>query len=228
MGAFRFRHQPEKFEADLLPPERPSRAYAQPRFREIPDIVDAEFVTVVDGGPRRSFDARQFNDNRHGGVMNGAATSPSEPGISLAEMLLASERFLARLTTRDFATLLSAIVLFVFILAGTLAVGSLGPRVARSGLDITHVSLTPRDADGMRLLVINAIVENRSGDTQPVPPVRADLVLDGALIASVVIHPPVSRIGGGESHGLRARLQHPGGKMPELKLSFMDEAVAAF
>lgn len=226
MSAFRFRQHTGKPEADLLPPERRPRTYAQPRFRETTDIVDAEFVTVIDG-TRRSFDAGRFNDNRQG-MAHSAATLPSMSSASLAGLLVASERFLARLTTRDFATLLCAIVLFVFILAGTLAVGSLGPRVAQADLDITHVSLTPRDADGMRLLVINAIVENRSGDTRAVPPVRADLLSDGVLIASVVIHPPVKRIAGGESRGLQARLQHPGGKTPELKLSFMNEAVASF
>jgi Protein of unknown function (DUF3426). len=227
MSAFRFRRQAEEFEADLLPPERRPRHYAQPRFREVADVVDAEFITVIDG-PRRSFDARRFYDNRQGGMATSGAYVAAASRASLGEMILASERFLARLTTRDFATLLCAIVLFVFILAGTLAVGSLGPGPSRPALDITHISLTPRDADGMRLLVVNAIVENRSDTAQAFPPVRADLVSDGTMIGSVVIHPPVSRIAGGESRGLQARLQHPGGKMPELKLSFMNEAVASF
>ncbi|MCL6708652.1 DUF3426 domain-containing protein [Pseudomonas sp. R2.Fl] len=227
MSAFRFRRQAEDFEADLLPPERRPSSYSHPRFPASPDVVDAEFITVIEA-PRRSFDARRFNDNRRDSIRNVAVTWPSEPDRGLVGMVLACERFLARLTTRDFATLLCAIVLFVFILAGTLAVGPLGPGPSRPALDITHISLTPGDADGMRMLVVNAIVENRSGTVQALPPVRADLVSDGTVIGSVVIHPPVSRIAGGESHGLQARLQHPGGKTPELKLSFMNEAVASF
>ncbi|MBR0554248.1 hypothetical protein J5J10_00990 [Ciceribacter sp. L1K23] len=219
MSAFRFRQTIEESDADLLPPER-RPSYPSRRFPTASDIVDAEFITVIEA-PRRSFDARRFNDNRR-------SAKPETAGAGPVGSLASVERFLARLTPRDFATLVGAIFLFVFILAGMLATGSLGPAPRPVSLDLTHVSLTPRDADGMRLLQVNAIIENRADEMQAVPPVRADLVLDGSIVSSVVIHPPVTSLPGGHSRGLEAKLQHPGGKTPQLQLSFMDEAVAVF
>jgi hypothetical protein len=40
------------------------------------------------------------------------------------------------------------------------------------------------------------------------------------VIASTYIEPPVANLDGGESRGIVTRLQHPGGKTPEVRLSF--------
>ncbi len=71
----------------------------------------------------------------------------------------------------------------------------------------------------MRILVINGIIENGSGTTQTVRPIRADLMSGEQLVASMVINPPADVIYGGESRGFSARVQHSGGKMPEVRLS---------
>jgi hypothetical protein len=82
------------------------------------------------------------------------------------------------------------------------------------------VNLTPQDRNGMRVLLLNAIVENRTGREVTLPKLRADLLIDGQVIASTYIEPPVDSLDGGESRGIVTRLQHPGGKMPEVRLSF--------
>jgi hypothetical protein len=54
-----------------------------------------------------------------------------------------------------------------------------------------------------------------------VRPIRADLIADERLTASIVIAPPTDAIYAGQSRGFSARLQHAGGKVPEVRLSFM-------
>ncbi len=100
------------------------------------------------------------------------------------------ESWLQRASMRSFAALVFALVVLVFGLAGGFS-GFSGER-ATSGapLHFTHVTVTPRDANGMRVLVINGIIENESGTTQTVHPIRADLVTDERLTASIVINPP--------------------------------------
>jgi hypothetical protein len=73
----------------------------------------------------------------------------------------------------------------------------------------------------MRILLINGIIDNESGTTQVVRPIRADLMADERLMASIIINPPVDVIYGGQSRGFSARVQQAGGKMPEVRLSFM-------
>ncbi|MGO8176212.1 hypothetical protein ACC764_38265, partial [Rhizobium ruizarguesonis] len=71
------------------------------------------------------------------------------------------------------AALVLALVVLVFGLAGGFS-GISGERATSAApLHFTHVKVTPRDASGMRVLVINGIIENESGTTQTVHPIRA-------------------------------------------------------
>jgi hypothetical protein len=187
---------------DFLPPEPANRQYRSARPA---DISDAEFVTLGNVRPRE-FNARSYNDNRK---------------RMAASVLRTVESWLQRASMRSFAALVFALVVLVFGLAGGFS-GFSGER-ATSGapLHFTHVTVTPRDANGMRVLVINGIIENESGTTQTVHPIRADLVTDERLTASIVINPPADVIYSGQSRGFSARVQHAGGKMPEVRLSFL-------
>ena len=49
----------------------------------------------------------------------------------------------------------------------------------------------------------------------------ADLITDERLAASIVITPPADVIYAGQSRGFSARVQHAGGKVPEVRVSFM-------
>jgi hypothetical protein len=202
---------------DFLPPEPPSR---QPYRAARPvDISDAEFITIGKARPPE-FSARTHNDNRR----RMAAAQAAKPPLMLAmavSVLRVAEAWLQRASLRSFAALVLALVVLVFGLSGGFS-GFSGDRAySGSPLHFTHVTVTPREANGMRVLVINGIVENESGTTQTVRPIRADLVADERLTASIVINPPVDVIYGGQSRGFSARVQHAGGKMPEVRLSFL-------
>lgn len=224
MNAFRFRQQPAQPDIDLLPPERRYRPMPRNGFPVASDVTDADFITVRDL-PRRDFGAERSNDNRRRPAFFASAVragSGSEPKV--VRMLATLERLLGRLSERSFTSLVALLSVTVFVLAGGITVvnGGSAPAPEPKALDITHVSLTPQDANGMQVLLINAIVENRSGSRHPVPPVRADLFADGQLIASTLIAVPVGAIDAGHSRGISAKLRHPGGKIPELKLSFAE------
>ncbi|NKK75631.1 hypothetical protein GFM13_36205 [Rhizobium leguminosarum bv. viciae] len=203
---------------DFLPPEPANRQYRSARPA---DISDAEFITLGKVRPRE-FNARTYNDNRKRMAAAHAAPPPFMPAMA-ASVLQTVESSLQRASMRSFAALVLALVVLVFGLAGGFS-GLSGER-ATSGasLHFTHVTVTPRDANGMRVLVINGIIENESGTTQTVHPIRADLVTDERLTASIVINPPADVIYGGQSRGFSARVQHAGGKMPEVRLSFLPQ-----
>ena len=223
MGAFRLRQKPAEQDLDLLPPERVARPMHQRPFPLDNDISDAEFVIVRDA-PRR-FDSRRCNDNIHQTTrFAGVAAVPKRRGPA-ARLVGRVESVLGLLSDTGFAVMVALIFIGVFSLVGALSglgTAQAGSETPKPGLDITHISLTPQDANGMRLLVINAIVENRGPGRKAVPLVRADLMSNGQLIASTLITAPVEAIDGGHSRGFSARLQHPGGKMPELRLSFAE------
>ncbi|MCM2475215.1 hypothetical protein HGO38_17180 [Rhizobium sp. CG5] len=224
MNAFRFRQQPAPPDLDLLPPERHYKPLPRNGFPVASDVTDADFITVRDL-PRRDFGAERSNDNRRKpSAFTTAAKAGPLPDRMVIRMLAAFERLLGRLSERSFTSLVALLSVTAFVLAGGITVvnGRSAPVPEPRALDITHVSLTPQDANGMQVLLINAIVENRSGSRHPVPQVRADLFADGLLIASTLIAVPVGEIEAGHSRGISAKLRHPGGKIPQLKLSFAE------
>ncbi|MBB6225149.1 hypothetical protein [Rhizobium leguminosarum] len=198
---------------DFLPPEPAARQY---RAARPADISDAEFVTLGKVRPKE-FTARTYNDKR--AAQARAAQPPQKP--AMATVLREVETFLQRASMRSFAGLVLALAVLVFGLAGGFSGFSAEPAYSGAPLHFTHVTVAPRDANGMRVLVINGIIENDSGTTQTVHPIRADLVTDERLTASIVINPPSDVIYGGQSRGFSARVQHAGGKLPEVRLSFL-------
>ncbi|EJT03663.1 hypothetical protein [Rhizobium sp. CCGE 510] len=200
---------------DFLPPEPAARQY---RAARPADISDAEFVTLGKVRPKE-FAARTYNDNRK----RAAGARAAQPALTpvTATVLRDLEAFLQRPSMRSFAGLVLALALLVFGLAGGFSGFSGEPAYSGAPLHFTHVTVAPRDANGMRMLVINGILENDSGTTQTVHPIRADLVTDERLTASIVINPPADVIYGGQSRGFSARVQHAGGKLPEVRLSFL-------
>jgi hypothetical protein len=218
MEASTFRRRAPSNAYDFLPPEPATR---QPRYPDRPtDVADAEFVVI--GNRSQGFNAKSFNDNRK--RVAAAAKLPATPeAFSRATMFLAiAEEWLQQASLKTFIALVFMLFVLVFGLTGGFS-GLAGSDTAAltSPLHFTHVTVAPREANGMRILVINGIIENGSGTTQTVRPIRADLMSGEQLLASMVINPPADVIYGGESRGFSARVQHSGGKMPEVRLSFM-------
>lgn len=212
MGAFRYKAQQQQLRYDFLPPER------KPSFRPSrrpTEIADAEFVVIGKGSPDPAPKARRAGTRR-----------PPRQTV-IAACLEASERWLQRASSSTFAAFVGALFILVFGLMGGFSALSSGPAEAASSDDpvhFTHVSLTPQDANGMRALLINGIVENASDVPQSLRQIRADLLSGNRLVASVVIAPPSDVIEAGQSRGFSTRLQHPGGKALDVRLSFMPEA----
>ncbi|MCX8999187.1 hypothetical protein NOF55_18950 [Rhizobiaceae bacterium BDR2-2] len=211
MTAFNARRH-EALAYDILAPEVPRARQRRVRTRASEPVVEAEFITIREpaaADPRR-------NDNRQAAPRRPSAL---EIARTLAERL---EKRLARLSTDGFSALVAAACVGVFVLAGGLSgfFPAETPAAPPRPLVITHANLTPQQANGMPLLIVNGIVENRGHTTMEVPPIRAELMAGEARVASLVIDPPVASVKPGQSHGFVARIAHPGGKTPELKLSF--------
>jgi hypothetical protein len=209
MTSSSFKRQPSSRIYDFLPPEPTKREVRQSHSV---DVADAEFVVIGTGRPQESR-TRGTNDNRQ----------RSTPRLGLGSSILrVGESWLQQASAKSFAGLVLALSVLAFSLSGGFSSLS-QPDVAIAGtpLHFTHVTATQRDANGMRVLLINGIIDNASGTTQIVRPIRADLVSDDQLTASVIINPPIDVIYGGQSRGFSTRVQYAGGKMPEVRLSFM-------
>ena len=215
MSAFRHQKQAAAADFDLLPPDR-ARRRIEPLNQRMgrSDVVDAQFVTVREP-PRPS--------SRPAAAQTASIpqTASVDVGAFFRSAVDATEARLQRLSDVAFSLLVAIAFVSIFSLAGQVVFGSgEHPEIEAKPLDFTHVNLTPQDRNGMRVLLLNAIVENRTQREVLLPKLRADLVLDGQVIASTYIEPPVASLDGGESRGIVTRLQHPGGKTPEVRLSF--------
>lgn len=217
MSTFRSQQGKTVIRMDILPPENAARAVPLKRRRG--DVVDAQFVTVRDAF-RRGPKPRSHNDNRDGTRHESAASQ--KPIMQRA--LAAGERALMSLSADFFSAVVALVFVTVFGLMGGFAFLFGGTEAAHAGptLDITHVTMTPQDQNGMRVLLINGIIENRSGDSLAMPAIRAELVSGEEVVATTLISPPSFAIAGGRSRGFSARVPHPGGKMPDLRLSLTD------
>jgi hypothetical protein len=207
---------------DILPPEPTTGPKGRVKPRG--PVVDAQFVPVTDGGRRRS-SPRSHNDNADNRTTNRATASSDSASTSAPKGFLGrAEQVLNRLSADLFCALVAAAFVLVFASAGgfSFLFNESGEAKAEPALGITHITMTPRDADGMRVLLINGIVENMTGDAKPMPAIRAELMAGDKLVASTLIAPPALAIAAGHSRGFSARVPHPGGKLPDLRLTFAE------
>lgn len=218
MAMFRSSRRQAAFDFDLLMPETPVRRTAR-TANSVRDVVDAEFVTIKENRARQP-----GNDNR-----GAARRQMTKPPVTIGTLGLAFigwlDRRLSRLSADAYSALVAGLAIFVFVCSGGLSVVVPEKQAvaAANPLAISHVTVTPQEAGGMDILLISGIVENNGGNLEEVPALRADLfAAKGQLVASMVIEPPVREMQPGFSHGFSAKLRHPGGKTPEIKLSFVE------
>jgi hypothetical protein len=222
MGMFRSSRRNAALDVDLLMPETPLRQTW--RTRHDPDIVDAEFVTIKET-PFRDYG----NDNRRTAYQQ-AARRPVSALTALRSLIDWVDKKLSGLSVDGYSAIVAAAVVSVFLLSGgftMMPMEKAAVAAPKDPLTISHISFVPQDAGGMEVLVINGVVENKSDKVQTIPAIRADLfAADGEKVASMVIEPPVSEINRGSSQGFSAKFRHPGGKTPEIKLSFAKTGVS--
>lgn len=224
MGMFRSSRRQAALDLDLLMPETPLRQTWRTRNSDKGDIVDAEFVTIKET-PHRDYG----NDNRRAAYQQ--RKSRAVTAIDVAHsMINRIDRKLSGLSVDGYSAIVAAAVVGVFFLSGGFTVlpdHNAATAAPVDPLAITHISITPQDAGGMEVLIINGIVENNGPGIQSIPTIRADLfAAKGEKVASMLIEPPVTEIAPGLSHGFSAKLRHPGGKTPEIKLSFTETGVS--
>lgn len=206
---------------DILPPEDGTAKVIH--FRRPNEVVDAHFEPVRSPSSHRAA-PRSRNDNATDRRPAPKAAPRSAPPINFATVTNAIERRLLRLSPDAFLALVAAISVAVFTMFGGLSLinGSGEAPVPGPALDITHVTMTPQDANGMRVLLINGIVENRTEGRLAMPSIRAELMSGETIVASTLITTETTQIGGRESYGFSARVPHPGGKLPDLRLALAD------
>lgn len=214
---------------DILPPEPAGRPRPRAAARS-GEVVDAQFVAV--GQKIRSTRGpRSHNDNLRPGVSRHMRQAkPQAAGVAVlgagASPVEIIERLLHRIPADLFSAIVAAIFVAVFAAAGGFSFLFSGGQPASHGpsLDITHVSMIPQDANGMKVLLINGIVENRSEQSLAMPSIRADLMDGERVVTTTLVSPPAHALAGGRSRGFSVRIPHPGGKLPELKLSLAERA----
>ncbi|MGF9565654.1 hypothetical protein [Neorhizobium sp. JUb45] len=224
MSAFRSRQEKTTDAYDILPPAPSRRPQAQGR-KAGDEVVDAQFVTVGDTAHRRVFEAAPRNDNRRTTRRPAASqrSMPPQAGF-VARIVERAEHALMRMSADFFSAIVALVFVLVFGLSGgfSLIGGDRADAAQNRGLGITHVNLTPQDANGMQALLITGIIENGDANSHPLSPIRAELVSGGKVVGQTLIAPPTAMIGARESRGFSARMAYAGGKKPELRLSFVE------
>lgn len=229
MGAFRS-HRHDAAAYDILPPQnRPSPRTAAPR--RAADVVDARFETLREATPRPTGGARPRavdNDNRHR-AFHRRAPLLGEPASRLARVTERAEALLMRLSADVFSAVVAFIFVVVFALCGgfSLISGDSADAHEGVGLDITHVTLTAGFSGDQPVLTVSGVVENRAARPLQVLPIRADLTEGDRVVSSALIAAPVAVMDGGHSRGFSLTLPHPGGKSPQLRLSFEGQGASS-
>lgn len=228
MSAFRSRQEQTAAAYDILPPapSRKSQAHGRQAQNE---VVDAQFVTVRETAARRTFDAAPRNDNRR--TMRRPAPEPasSAPRTGfLALIVERAEQALMRMSADFFSAIVALVFVLVFGLSGgfSLIGGGQADAAPVVGLGITHVNLTPQDANGMQAMLVTGIIENGDATGRALSPIQAELISGGRVVAQTLIAPPTVTIGPKESRGFSARMAYAGGKKPQVRLSFVDKGAS--
>jgi len=217
MSTFHDRQQARaKAGIDILPPEDAKGKVIHFR-RPADEVVDAHFVPVRDRTSERGT-VHAFRTRLNAEMAAPVVRKPVSAGLTQK-----IETGLLRLPFEIFMATVAVVVVAVFMVFGGFSLIPRGKPVSPAApMDITHVTMTPQDANGMRVLLINGIVENRSGKRLAMPSIRAEFISGETVVASTLISTSASQIGGGESYGFSARVPHPGGKLPDLRLSLVE------
>jgi hypothetical protein len=223
MSMFRSSKRQSTSDFDLLVPEA-RRRHVETRIFDN-DVLDADYFELDELAARHS-----GNDNRRkAGVQ--VKREEKIPFKAAFAALGAFERRLGEMSINGFAALIAGAIVGIFLLSGGMSLFSLGQNVSEqqvNPLGITYVNITPQNIDGQDLLVISGVIENAGDQLMNVPKILASLSAQkGEFVASMIIQPPIGEIKPGNSHGFSAKFRHPGGKTPDIKLSFMHTDVSA-
>ncbi len=217
MNASRLKGRPSAHAADFLPPERSARNTASPTLAAKTDVVDAEFEVLPKGMRPSSY--RVFNDNDRSRRPVGRAVSVGGGSVRLLVAgLRLAEKILQRLPPRAFAVLVAFLCAVVFAVASGLSGAVQGVRPPT--VEISGVSTTLGDANGMKVLSVYGNVDNNTREPREIPAVVVDVIAGGKRVSGTTIRPEPPRLDPGQSGNFAARLPHAGGKVPQVQVSF--------
>ncbi len=202
---------------DFLPPEPAPARHSQSRaMQRRAEVVDAEFEVIRT--PLRAH-YRVLNDNQWRNRT--AAKKTHWAGTAVRTFINITENALLRMGTRSFAGIVMASVLIVFTSTLLLSGGqpSDNAAIAPGGVAISNVATSVIDSNGLRILEVNGQVENVTGHDLPAPRMAAEFddAGDSPSITVFKLDEPV--IAAGKSAAFSLKLPHPGGKVPNVRVS---------
>lgn len=219
MNAFRFSGTNTARPIDLLPPDRPARPIRTTAAPRAADIIDAEFEIVPANSRRTAYPV--FNDNNDARARPGM-TSPAQTPVAASPLVWAVTRFERLLQTaspKGFAVLVTCLCAPVFLLFAGLS-DQRHAVVTAPALAISGVTTALSDADGMKVVSVYGAVENRSDAPRAVPLIEVEVIAGGQKRTASRVLAGETVLAPGESRPFSARLPHPGGKLPDVTVSF--------
>jgi hypothetical protein len=210
---------------DLIPPDRSFRRgeEAHQAFGRQTEIVDAEFEIVR---AARRANKPVVNDNlscrRVPAVSVPMASRLPRPADTVAGL----ERNLKLLPERGFVGLAVFLCVSIFLAVYFYWPANRPTAYARSnGLVITHIHQSPVDANGFRIIELTGVVENRSSTARPVPAVIAELRSDSGAVNKAAVSLGDKALAAGKTATFFLRIPYPGGKHPQVAVSFAPKGV---
>lgn len=194
-----------------------------------PDIVDAEFEVVHDDARRKpsSQNDNELRDELNADIMAAiGATFPSSVLQTVKEAI--SELFAATSKIPARGLLGIAVFLSISLTLGVYFYGPMGPSVAYrgpNGLTILDLHQSPVDSNGLRIIELTGTVENGSSVAASLPPVLAELRTDSGLVAKTAVSLGDAPLQAGKSAHFSIRIPYPGGKNPQVAVSFATKGV---
>lgn len=211
---------------ELLPPE-PGRQRREPvARRNMPEIVDADFVVVTDSPAAPRDFARNDNDLRGTSKLRSFASCGAGLAVKgLVRAVRLMEHALQILPARAFGTVVAGSVAGSFFFAGGLSalatVFSAGTEAGR--LQVGGVTYSLDDRDGMKVLSIYGTLENRSREERAVPSLVVDVVGGGRGTARHRIELTDGRMPAGASRTFTLKIPHTGAAPPKVAVSLASE-----
>lgn len=205
---------------DVIPPER-SLHRMRGKVAQKHEIEDAEFEVVAPQPRDRRHET--INDNARTTFKPRTQSSPRERfGLAAASSTAEAPVSGSRLPHFGLAGLAVAFLLTLGI-AAFFNIGAFA--TADGGLVITEIRQSPIDSNGLRVMELSGIVENRSPRAQPLPALVAQMKSDNGTINQSAISLGDGLLASGATARFTLRIPTPGGKRQEVSISFAPKGV---
>lgn len=215
----RFAQHRQKAQPDVIAPEKRFRqSAAWPSAGRGAQVSDAEFEVVSPGPRARRYPV--FNDNSEPKTERPAA-GPVPGGESpRTHFGTRSEPPQGRLWPKLVAAAL------VILACGVIFAGlRLLSENAASGLVIADIHQSPVDSNGLRIVELSGSVENHGDGPVSLPPLIAELKSETGSVSRSAVSLGDRQLAAGATARFLIRMSSPGGKRPQVSVSFAAKGV---